>query len=724
MDRQLDELAKGITILSSVHERTSGFRESLESMERLTVECGTLFTRDYPAIEAIATAHSNSVKIKNLIKELESLPDTFARIFTSLDSYREQRMKGALQENPVMMNELLRIHYQLAKIDRFLCSISYSSTKSVKIKLSEYLERKFRQLDECRMQFEVELWEWTLDLFELSKAAPQAIMKLMKIIEYEERMDRLKADHLGDQVMRLSKIRNYFETFKSQQRNLVKNRFEELVRAVEHEIDLELHQLDHENAQKVDIALTTFEKTLRRVLILVVDLQYIRERLEPLFPRKFEILKFYVSEYHRNVHRVILNLTQKVGSKHLPPKNTLFLLRWIQDYYGLIRSHLGLAQEDGLLQPSLWSEPVSRFVDDYVSLLRTKLDEWTKNLVRNEDQEYSGRSRAPEIDINGKYMTESSSILFQLVDQQIDVCLQSNKGYLLTKIVWECCESLKRYQKATKKLLKSQTHQFLDNPKGSPSGIVEYWMAAANNHSLYITCFTELAEKVRQQIDKSFAEEIDRLFSETMAGFHEVIIEALNDLILIILVDLKEPFETLFTPVWYEDKTLLAQSIIATLNDYRNDFEKHLLSPLFPRLMILFAEMFVIQYLKSLILNRDGKVLLPHFFECSLEDKRLYSQFFLENIDPHGWYMSAKAWQNVLDLVSEQLVEDLINHIVLFMQSYPDCEWKLLEGLLRKRVDLERSTVKDIIKQAKSYYVAPTDQTSIEKSIFSKIVLS
>ena len=720
LEREIDSLIEGISAVSSFGDKFHKFEEFLQNIPRLTTECNGLFEKDYETIREALTAYKNASDVKSICKGLRHLPELLMNTRALIDLQAKGSMSNDEHPRP-QANDMIKLHYQIIKIDRLLCNIIVSASGTERNDLRNYLRAEFNQLDESHIQFEQALLNWTEDLFELLGNNPQAFMEIMKIIEYEEQMDQCRSLQLEGLIKPPSKSRNYLVKFKRQQEHMVENRFREFLQEIEKQTYCEINLLDSEDVKRLDVNLTLFERTLKRILVLVQDLEIIQEYLVPRAPHHFDLFHLYIVEYHRNIREVMLKMIEKMGSRHLSPKNTLFLLRWIQDYYNLMESNFGIKSDSKKLQPTLWNEQINYFMEDYVQIIRIKLDKWIENLIQSEKHEFSERKKPPEIDNDGKYTTGSPSILFQLVNQQIEICTQSNRGSLLHKIILECCDMLKKYQDFTRKLLRSQTDQFLERVQDSSPGIVEYWMAIANNHLSCQRCFAELNSRLLDQIDGSLVEKVGYLLSETARGFNEVTIEVLNDLVAITLSDVQKIFENFFTDIWYMDEIILVRRMISTLTDYRNDFKKYMIDSIFGPLMETLSQAFVVQYLRCLIFKKDTEISLPNFFERALEDKSKFSQFFLEDISPEIWYMYAKVWQDLLDLVSEPQIQNMRKNIILFREIHPDCEWQLLEKLFKKRKDLETSTIREMMKQAKSDYAPPIGDSMIKNSIFSRI---
>jgi hypothetical protein len=198
IEQELNEISRNISALSSVCERSDLLKHHLSRIQQLVEESHDELAHDYIMIKAIAVAYRNSIVTRRLAKNLEHFPEFLAYIKVILDSNDSDQAKKLFIEH------LLTVHYTLAQIDRFQYTTLLSMKKTVDIKeeVWEAMEKKLDKVSHYNTLFEQQLWLWTQDLFQLVKTRPKTIMHIMKVIDYEERMDRLKETHLSHLAMR------------------------------------------------------------------------------------------------------------------------------------------------------------------------------------------------------------------------------------------------------------------------------------------------------------------------------------------------------------------------------------------------------------------------------------------------------------------------------------------------------------------------------------------
>ncbi|KAJ3552540.1 hypothetical protein NP233_g12857 [Leucocoprinus birnbaumii] len=85
-----------------------------------------------------------------------------------------------------------------------------------------------------------------------------------------------------------------------------------------------------------------------------------------------------------------------------------------------------------LLDPPLLDSKEQNLIEDYLQLIVQKLDEWSNNLIKTEITE-----NPPKVDSDGLYKTQGAVILFQKVNQPINLATESGLGAILVHVVGE-----------------------------------------------------------------------------------------------------------------------------------------------------------------------------------------------------------------------------------------------------------------------------------------------
>jgi hypothetical protein len=248
-----------------------------------------------------------------------------------------------------------------------------------------------------------------------------------------------------------------------------------------------------------------------------------------------------------------------------------------------MRTRLDVSEE--LLEPRLLGDREEELVNSYIQLVRDKLTEWLANILHNESAHFLARSSPPEQDADGHYLSSGSVIVFKMLNQQLDVALNSSKGQLLYDVVIVCTDVLEEYQKAWIKVLDQEFQKFVDKAPNLSDGLPEYIMAFAND-SLKCSEFAEnIRERVGNEAEESLKPMIDQKIKGLLEGFMKLTKKAYQVLIDIVLQDATPAINLLHcAPQWYDQPVM--SFVVGTFDDYLEDFRSHLNEYVFNKLMV------------------------------------------------------------------------------------------------------------------------------------------
>jgi exocyst complex component 3 len=160
------------------------------------------------------------------------------------------------------------------------------------------------------------------------------------------------------------------------------------------------------------------------------DLLRVESDVVPCFPAEYDIYSVYIREYHKALNVVV----KKIAEAKSDASVLLALYEWLKEYKDNMKE-LKVAPE--LLDPPLLDGNEQTLIEDYVQLIIRKLDEWSANLMKTEIAEFTKREEAPELDSDNLYSIQGGVILFQMVNQQVDLAADSGQGAILARVVGE-----------------------------------------------------------------------------------------------------------------------------------------------------------------------------------------------------------------------------------------------------------------------------------------------
>ncbi|KAG0371145.1 exocyst complex component Sec6-domain-containing protein [Gamsiella multidivaricata] len=699
VQNQMEETKEALDILGTTKEQVLGIRANMKNIDSLCKDAQGLI-KDYPRIRKISQTHQNFVATQSLVNNFQELHQDLDRI----KSMMKEDKRNILGPAP----NLLMVHYQLYKLEQLRDKTLYMARDEpldVKVTLKEY----FGRLDQVIQEFEEYLWELTRNMIDLIKSKQgSVIVRLIKIIESEESADAkavtltTKSEHRGSrQGLGGKKTDKAPRTVKS-----LRSKFLDILHdEVSRKFNILLERVDSEPLECLEATDFVFP-----------DLALVYDDLVPRSPSNYKIFPFLVIEYHRHVYELVNKI---VNSPDLDGGRILHLLRWVREYYASMNHQLGVTEE--LLEPQLLDGNEQGLLDEYLKLVRTNLIKWTNNMMATATAEFVERQTAPEKDSDKLYHMQTANLLFEMVNQQVTLAADSQQSTVMEQVVRECIQVIKDYQKKWKELTTAEMRKQMDSPGTAPAGLAEYIMAATNDQ---IKC-AEFADALLIRIEKDNMiknrknfEAARDLLNETMDDFFDVATHGANALLDLAFNDVKEPLSKLHTSSWYDDDPM--GLIIATLKDYNDDFRIHLNDYMFNKLVDWMLERLMIAQIDALR-NKGAKLKFPICEDRLQQDRAAVFNFFVQYKPINDLEQDFDAIEKLHKFTCSTKMAAYLNFYSM-KRIYHDLPLTLVEDILGRRDDLDRSSIKEIMDPIKEKF---KDKDPIDAArsptVFSKV---
>ncbi|KAI9492343.1 exocyst complex component Sec6-domain-containing protein [Zychaea mexicana] len=534
---QLDNVQGGLETLSSSRENSDKIKGNMQLIDRLCYDAQSMI-KEFPRIKKVSRIHQNFVATQQKVQSLQELYQRLSDL---------EQMFAPMQEDIFMYDSpLLHVHYHLFKLEEFRDQTMHQARDSphdVIITLKTY----FRRLDVLSDDFTQYLWELSRNLLILvDRDCGTTIVKLAKIIELEEKADEkaLAArqaqtshqDLQGQKGWRLAEgnprtIKSYRVEFFEQLHQSLLERFEEQLAPFKEAED--------------------WMGALDATDFIFNDLELVFDEIVPKFPKKYKIFPYFVLEYHRHTYDFLNHMV----NQNLDAGTILRLLRFVRDYYSTMSTRLGVTEE--LLEPQLLDGQEQSLVDEYLSLVRSRLVEWTSNLMSAESRDFVQRNQPPDMTSDGQYGMTGAVDMFQIINQQIDVAADANQGKLLYLVVNECHKVMKDSQSFWKRLLASETRKQLEEPEQAPEGFVEYVMAMSNDQIKCADFAEEILNRIIPLVEGKYKAQVQDKLTTAVDGYMQIAASGREALLEVTFNDVKPVFHELFTPRWIIAKILL-----------------------------------------------------------------------------------------------------------------------------------------------------------------------
>jgi hypothetical protein len=417
------------------------------------------------------------------------------------------------------------------------------------------------------------------------------------------------------------------------------------------------------------------------------DIIRVEKDLVPCFPPDYDIYAFFVKEYHK-----ALNATIKKLLASNPEASLLLVLhQWLKEYKQTMKE---LAVPPEYLEPPLLEGNEQGLIDDYLKLIVKKLDEWSKNLMKTEIQEFTARQEPPEVDSDGTYGTQGAVILFQMVNQQVDVATESGQGAILAKVVSESNRVMRGIQDQWTKTLEIEFKKQTEKPDEAIGGLDSYSIALANDQIKSADYGEALLNRLEPLVSEKYRVTINDRLNDAIDGYLDVAKKCIQILIGVIFNDLKPATKQLFTNSWYDGIML---QIVETMRDYMTDCQEYLNPSLLDLLVDDLLEAFIVAYLTALA--NSSKLKMPAATDRIKEDIGLVFNFFSTVKAAKDLEVDFEVIEMVLGLLEASKSMVFLSFWSFAKVHGPNIPF--VEGLMKARGDFDRSAVSDVMESVK-----------------------
>lgn len=593
---------------------------------------------------------------------------------------------------------LLVIHFITNQLEAFRNQTMHEAKKG-SAKSRATLARWFERLNTVIEAFDEYVIALAGNIIDLVRAGhSDVVIKLVKIAEIEgkedEKVSQSRRNHprrYGPNAFQAIAIRLLKKTakmdaasrFKSLQANarIIKHYRSKMTRAIGDSIRARFDEAYRRHEQDPG-------EFLNQLQWMYQDIIRIEEDVVPCFPKDWEIYSLYIREYHKT-----LNITVKKLVDSEPGASVLLaLFEWLKEYKKSMKE-LNVPPE--LLEPPLLDGKEQTLVEDYLNVIVKKLDEWSANLMKTEVEEFTTRKEPPETDADGQYAPQGGApILFQMVNQQVDLAMESGQGAILARVVGETNRVIRGLQSQWSKIIDDELKLQIEKPEEVAGGLVEYLIALANDQIKSADYTEALLGRLEPLVSEKYRVSINERLNDAIDGYLDVAKKCTQTLIEIIFNDLKPATKSLFQPPWYDG---IMVQISETIKDYMADYQSYLNPSLLELLIEDLLDGFLLVYLNALA--NCPKLRMPQAPDQIREDVGVLFEFF-STMKPAK---ELEAYFEVIELILG-ILEASKDLVFLSFWSFARVHGPnvpFIEGLIKSRGDLERSAANEVIDSVK-----------------------
>lgn len=431
------------------------------------------------------------------------------------------------------------------------------------------------------------------------------------------------------------------------------------------------------------------------------DILRIEKEVVACFPADYDIFSHFIREYHKSLNTVIT----KMASSKIEAPVMLALHEWLKEYRNNMKE-LGIAPE--LLEPPLLDGKEQQLIEDYLQLIIQKLDEWSSNLMKTEISEFTKREEPPEVDADGLYGTQGAVILFQMVNQQVDLAIESGQGAILARVVSEINRVMRGIQEQWTKTVDAELKKQIEKPEEVSGGLVEYCIALANDQVKSADYAEALLARLESLVSEKYSVTINERLNDAIDGYLDVAKKCMQTMIDIIFNDLKPATKSFFQQAWYDG---VMTQIVETMRDYMADYQSYLNSALLELLIEDLLDAFLLQYLNALA--NSPKLRMPEAAERMREDISEVYNFFTNLAPTQELGSRFQVLEMILSMLEASKDMVFLSFWAFAKEYGPNIAF--VEGLIRSRSDIDRSSAGEIMESIRRKVKDDdlTDRTSL-----------
>ncbi|RHZ49989.1 hypothetical protein Glove_508g45 [Diversispora epigaea] len=642
--------------------------------------------------------------------EISSITEIVVR-FCGLSKTEREKKKG--RENEKMMipeskvRKMLNILKILLEQDRQNSlspanNLKYIHNQLSQLEKSRYNMRQdyYKLLEEFSKDFDSYLWELTRKIITFVNdndwQAKTIIAQLVKIIEEKDAVSRdsgSTSNTLNEIIIieETRKIKSYKEKFSETLKDSVTEKFGSI--------------LNKEKRHPLAI--------IDKLEFVYEDLKSINNQIAPQFPN---INQELVLTYHKNVYSLLDSILQ-----NKPDAETILrLIWWVHQYHIIVLVRLKISKD--LLKPQLLDGREQELPDEYINIMRSKIQEWKPNLINNNIEEFIKRAQNLDIiDENQLFRLTETSITITMINQTVQIAIKSAHEKILIETIKECFQVMMDLQQDVNRTLESESLKYIENTP--PDNFIEYVLALANDQLRYADFIEKIVKRTQttQILSKEYIYEIKEKTSSISDGCYRLANNAI-DAVMKIIYNETDEFVGLHTSLWYKEPENFMEVIIEKLTDYTDHYRPHLKLYLFDKFIRTMAQLFVIAYIESMIKN-GIKYKMPQCLDLIKQDIQEAREYFEIYLDPKELKQQFDPILKLLKFLTtnEKRIEKDYNSI---KNAYGDVPRKLIKKILSKRSDLKfkRIQLRELKKIIKIKELTAEKYTG-EPTIFSKVII-
>jgi len=533
MQSQLDGVRTGLNQLEKALVDISDIKTCMGDMETALSGVPAYWSR-LREVREENLRHSQLATAKENLKHIFTVPETVGKTELWIEEGKLLQAHQSLVDLENSRDDLL---FELHRL-------GHNNTRD-----RDLLKEYFEAVNDLSSKMEKQLSFILMRAFATVRKNPRELVTALRIIEREERSDEdcaVKQKQTG--FIPPGRPKRWREVCMAK-----------LKESVEHKMEGSQLETREENKMWLVRILEVYR------MVMLEDLRIAKHHLAPCFPPRYNIAQHCISLYHG----VVAARLQDLIEEGLEGQEYVSLLQWVlQTYPGpelMASPSLGL--EKNLVPPLLTDADIGRLTGSYLANMRDNYASWMTNTIRQEKEDWCS-DRDPDMDFDGSFHTSSPVIIFQMVDENLQVSATISQD-LVHKVLLLGIEQVTRYGNMYREAVQEYKGTYF-RERSSFSLFTRYMIAIINNCDR----FEVLSQEMKSRWWKAGHHDTDGAvkFEALLKTFKEIRLESVNYLLDEAFLDIEAYFSDLLTAKW-QTGTQAIDTICMTLNDYFEDYQ-------------------------------------------------------------------------------------------------------------------------------------------------------
>jgi len=663
MQSQLDGVRTGLNLLERALTDISEIKNNMSEMENALGGVPQYYEQLRDVREE-NLRHSQLATAKENLKHIFTVPETVAKTQVWIEEGKLLQAHQSLVDLENSRDDLL---FELHRL-------GHNNTRD-----RDLLKEYFEAVDVLSVKLEKQLGVILLRAFATVRKNPHELVTALRIIEREEKSD--------EDCLTKQKQTGFLPPGRPKRwKDFCMGKFAQSV-----EQKMEGNQLEVRGENKM--WLVRHLEVIR--MLMLEDLRIAKNHLVHVFPPRYLIAQHCISLYHS----VVSERLESIIEDGLEGQEFVTVLQWVLNTHPGpdLMGSTSLSLEKNLIPELLTESAVNKLIAKYLGNMRDNYSGWMNNTIKQEKEDWCS-DKDPEMDFDGFFHTSSPVIIYQMVDENLQVSATISQD-LVSKVLLLGIEQVTRFGHMYRTGVQEYKASYFRD-RTSLSQFTRYMIAIINNCDR----FEVLSQEMKSRWWKPGYHENDGSgsFELLLKTFQEIRVESVSYLLDEAFLDIEAYFSELFTGKWQNSNEAI-DTICATLNDYFEDYQ--FLKPSNFEVVITTAQERVARkYITSMLQNN----LLRRKISFSIQDERRSAadkvkkeaaqakSFFKDVAGEMADFDSPFDTVSTLAEVLGSDEEMLSLELGTLCKRYPDVSHEQILCLLLLRGDLNRTDAKQL----------------------------